>query len=120
VGVPADWIEHRRGDGELLGWMRPTGQGFVVIDRLGRTLTAVVDWLTAETTLENLGIGYLADRYELLVGDQWLPVEIVEVSTEQIRLKLGYWKAIDAPKREFVEQFPVGDTLRLANPSRVE
>jgi hypothetical protein len=31
--VRDDWIEHRRGlDGELLGWMRPADDGFVVID----------------------------------------------------------------------------------------
>ena len=30
-----DWIEHRRGDGELLGWMRRSGEGFVVVDLLG-------------------------------------------------------------------------------------
>jgi len=23
MSIPADWIEHRRGDGEQLGWMRP-------------------------------------------------------------------------------------------------
>ena len=44
-----EWIEHRRGmDGELLGWMRPADDGFVVIDLLGRELTGVVDWFEAE------------------------------------------------------------------------
>jgi len=36
MSIPADWIEHRRGDGERLGWMRPLGGLFVVIDLLGR------------------------------------------------------------------------------------
>lgn len=58
-----DWIEHRRGDRELLGWMRPQGDGFVVIDLLGRPRTVPLEWLDAEEFLEELGIGYLADRY---------------------------------------------------------
>lgn len=40
-----DWIEHRRGDRELLGWMRSQGEGFVVIDLLGREISAEKeDW----------------------------------------------------------------------------
>ena len=59
-----DWIEHKRGDRELLGWIAPDGDGFVVFDLLGRSRTpAPVDWLDAEELLEELGIGYLADRY---------------------------------------------------------
>lgn len=65
-----DWIEHRRGlDGELLGWMRPDGEGFVVVDLLGRDRTAALDWLDAEAALDELGIGYLADIYELRLDD---------------------------------------------------
>jgi len=77
----SDWIEHRRGDRELLGWMRPQGEGFVVIDLLGREISDELDWLDAEELLEQRGIGYLADRYELqLDGGHWLLVRIVEVS----------------------------------------
>ena len=78
-----DWIEHRRGDGELLGWMSPEGEEFVPIDLLGRPLTDPVDWLAAEEVLEAVGIGYLADPYELKLDDgQWLRVRVTEVSTD--------------------------------------
>jgi hypothetical protein len=113
VPVPADWIPHRRGDGELVGWMRPEADGFVAIDLLRRALTGVVDWHTAEEALESVGIGYLAVRYEYLDADgAWLPVQIVEVSEDTVRLKQGYWAAIDAPFTEHVLPFPIEDRLR--------
>ena len=51
-----DWIEHRRGDRELLGWVRPDDDGFVVIDLLGRPRTAPLECLAAEEFLEDLGL----------------------------------------------------------------
>src|SRR5690606_1425351 len=84
--VPSDWIEHRRGDGELLGWMAPDGDGFRVVNLLGRDLAASpVDWLAAEELLEATGIGYLADRYELTTPEGGARrVRIAEVSTARI------------------------------------
>ena len=111
--TPADWIEHRRGDGELLGWMRPDGEGFVVIDLLGRPLTEALDWLSAEETLEATGIGYLADLYELRLDDgTWLRVRITEVSSTAVRVKKDDFGAIDAPAIEHVVSFPITDRLR--------
>jgi hypothetical protein len=116
--VPADWIAHRRGDGELLGWMRPEGDGFVVVDLLGRDNTAPVDWLAAEEALDALGIGYLADPYELTLDDgRALRVRITEVSTERIRLKKDDWGAIDAPLVEYEVAFPLPAELRPLDPA---
>ena len=113
-----DWIEIRRGpDLELLGWARPDGDGFVAVDLLGRDRTDAVDWLTVEETLEALGIGYLADRYELQQADgSWLAVRITEVSTRRIGLKLDDWSVNDvtATGRFFKVAFPAPDTLRPA------
>lgn len=111
------WIEHRRGsDGELLGWIRPDGDDFVAIDLLGRDATDPVDWLTAEESLEAAGIGYLADRYELLLDDgRWLQVRITEVSSDEIRVRKDDWGAIDAPQLEYVVSFPIPEALRSAD-----
>lgn len=115
--VPADWIEHRRHDRELVGWIRPEGEEFVVVDLLGRQLTDAVDWLTAEETLEDLGIGYLADPYELLLADgRWLRVRITEVSTELIRVKRDDWGAIDIPLLEYELAFPIPPELCPLDP----
>ncbi len=93
--------------------MRPEGDEFVAVDLLGRSLTDAVDWLTAEETLEATGIGYLADRYELLLDDQsWLRVRIIEVSSDAIRVKREDGGAIDVPMVEFTLPFPVSDRLR--------
>lgn len=107
-----DWIEHRRGDGELLGWMRPEGDGFVVIDLLGRPRTAPLDWLDAETFLDDLGIGYLAERY-LYRGH---PVRIGEVSTAGVTVMTDDFGAAAAigGSLEYVRlPFPVPADLLL-------
>lgn len=111
-----EWIEHRRGlDRELLGWMQPRNDGFVVIDRLGRERTAVVDWHTAEETLDELGIGYLADPYELqLEGGEWLRVRIIEVSSIGITVKKDDWGDLNAPQLFYSVRFPMPRTLRPA------
>ncbi|WP_157002438.1 hypothetical protein [Agromyces laixinhei] len=113
MAIAADWIEHRRGDGELLGWMRPDGEGFVVIDLLGRPLTDAVDWLSAEETLEATGIGYLAELYELRLDDgRWIRVRITEASSTVLRVKNDDFGAIDVPTVEHELPFPIDDRLR--------
>lgn len=122
--IPAGWIEHRRGghDRERLGWMRPAepeeGDGFVVIDLLGRAITGVVDWLEAEETLEATGIAYLADPYELLLEDgRWLRVRILEVAPDGIRVKRDDWGAIGIPLVEYALPFPIPAELRPVDPN---
>ena len=101
-------------DGEVLGWMRPDGDGFVVVDLLGRDHTSVVDWFTAEETLDALGMGYLADKYELqLDNGQWLAVVIVEVHPDEIRVKKDDWGDMTAPQIYYSVPFPIPETLRL-------
>jgi hypothetical protein len=101
-----DWIEHRRGDRELLGWLAPSGDGFVVIDLLGRPRTEALDWLAAETFLDDLGIGYLADSYLYLGGR----VRIVEVSTSGVKIVNDEWgaaSAVGASPEKIALPFPV-------------
>ncbi|MEO7123243.1 MAG: hypothetical protein ABI400_09060 [Lacisediminihabitans sp.] len=117
--VHSDWIEHRRGDGELVGWMSPRGEKFVPIDLFGRPLTDAVDWLPAEETLEAVGIGYLADAYELKLDDgHWLRVRVIEVSTERIVVKKDDWGDMSAPQLSYTLPWPIPETLRLLDTSR--
>jgi hypothetical protein len=112
--MPENWIEHRRGlDGERVGWKKPVGDGFVAIDLLGREKTGVVDWFSAEETLDDLGIGYLADPYELrLDSGEWLRVRMAEVSAQEIRVKKDDWGDMNAPQLYYTLPFPAPDTLR--------
>ncbi|WP_290808892.1 hypothetical protein [Herbiconiux sp.] len=111
------WIEHRRGDGELVGWMRPEGDGFVPVDLLGRDVAGEVEWLVAEELLDELGIGYLADPYGLTLpeareGQPPLRVRIIEVSTRRIRVKKDDFGAIDAALLEYTLEWPMPPELR--------
>ncbi len=109
-----DWIEHRRpGDHELLGWMQPEGDGFVVIDLLGRRRSGVLDWLEAEEALEEIGIGYLADIYELqLESGEWLRVRLAEVSPARIIAKKDDFGDMNADQVYYPLPFPMPETLR--------
>lgn len=112
--VGADWIEHCRGDRERLGWMRPQGDGFVVIDLLGREVGDELEWLDAEELLEERGIGYLADRFELEIEPgHWLLVRIVEASPDRIRLKKEDWGDVTATAVYYEVGFPMPATLRV-------
>lgn len=115
--VHSDWIEHRRGDGELVGWMIPRGEDFVVVDLLGRERSNPVDWLTAEERLDELGIGYLADLYMLELEDgRDLRVRIAEVSTDVIRVKKDDFGAVGVPQLYYSLSFPAPSTLRPLRP----
>lgn len=108
----SDFIEHRRPDGELVGWLRPEGEGFVPVDLLGREHGGAVDWLDGETLLEELGIRYLADPYVLrLENGTELRVRITEVSTRGIVVKKDDFGAIDAPLVRYELAWPIPPEL---------
>lgn len=117
MSAAPDWIAHRRGDGELLGWMAPDGERFRVIDLLGHDLAPEpLDWLEAEELLEATGIGYLADRYELAVGaGKPRRVRIGEVSSSRIVVvadDFGAASAVGAHPERIELPFPAPEGLR--------
>lgn len=115
-----DWIEHRRHDGELVGWMRPADDRFVVVDLLGRDVTGPLEWLAAEETLDALGIGYLADPYLLRMDDGHdLRVRITEVSTQRILVKKDDFGDMNAPINNYELPFPAPEGLRPARRASV-
>lgn len=81
-----DWIEHRRTDDrELLGWIRPEGEAWVAVDRLGRDATARVDWPEAEEALDARGLHWLADLWQLTLDDGSVRrVRFAEVSPNRV------------------------------------
>lgn len=109
-----DWIEHRRGmDRELIGWLAPVGDGFAAVDLLGRRRTGALELEDAEAALEEIGIGYLADPYELQLPDgRWLRVRITEATPERVALKREDWGAIDVPAERFEVAMPMPPELR--------
>ncbi len=113
----ADWIEHRRSDGEHVGWTVPAGDGFHVVDLLGRQRTQVpVDWLEADEAFATLGIGYLAYRYSLRLADGVeRRVRIGEVRTSGIIVfadDFGSASAVGTRPEAFELPFPAPEDLR--------
>jgi hypothetical protein len=111
--VGNDWIEHRRGDGERVGWIVPRGEDFVVVDLLGREQSGAVDWLSAEEILEELDIGYLADKYLLTLEDGGeLRVRIAEITAASITVKKDDFGAVGAPQLYYTLDLPARTRLR--------
>jgi len=107
------WIEHRRaGDRERLGWIRTDGEEFVAVDALGRDITGPVDWLTAEETLEGLGLHWLTDPWQLTLPEgASTRVRIVELTPDRIVGKTDDFGAPRSALRSYVLPFPAPASL---------
>jgi hypothetical protein len=118
--LPDTWIAHVRPDGEVVGWIVPEGEGFLVRDRLGRVVGEPMDWLGAEETLDALGIGFLAERWVLVEPDgAERPVRIAEVTPEAVTVvadEFGAASAIGGEVDRIRLPFPAPPTLRPAGP----
>ena len=118
TSVPAsDWIEHRRADGVRVGWMVPDGEGFHTVDLLGRRRTTKpVEWLEAEETLDDLGIGYLANRYGLVLANgEERRVRIGEATPSRVVVfadDFGDALVIGSNPEAFTLPFPAPASLR--------
>jgi hypothetical protein len=113
--IPPHWIEHRRNDRELLGWIIPDGERFIAVDLLGRR-SAPQDWVDIEEHFEATGIGYLACPYLYRPGGTdtapEVQVRILEVSPEGITVKLDDFGDITASLTTYRLPWPVGNQLR--------
>ena len=118
--IPADWTPHRREDGELLGWIRPSGSDWLAVDVLGRELTGAIEWLDAEAALEEHGIRWLADPWILEDGsDGPLRVRIVEVVPEGDRITVkvdDFGDMQRPPTQRYTLEWPLPARLRPLRP----
>ena len=105
--------EHRREDGELVGWILPAGDDWRGIDLLGRDVLISDDWLAIEAALEELGIGYLAGIWTYAHPERGaLRVRMVEVTPERILVKTDDFGAIDVPSLSFELPWPLPESVR--------
>lgn len=118
-----DWIEYRRRtDRELLGWIRLVGDSCTIVDLLGREDPTPRDWVEAEEALEERGLSWLAEPYELIVprspgsprsaDAEPLPVRIVGLSRDGIELKVEDFGDITAQVQTITLGFPAPAELR--------
>lgn len=115
--IPADWTPHRRDDGELLGWIRPSGEAWLAVDLLGREVGPPREWLDAEAALEEHGIRWLADPWTLEEEAEGpLRVQIVEVVPEgegRITVKVDDFGDMQRPPTQrYRLEWPIPSRLR--------
>lgn len=120
--MSGEWIEHRREDGERIGWIRMVGEQFVAVDVLGREVTGAVDWLSAEEALDELGLSFLAEQWWFERSDgRVVRVRITEVSPRGIRIReddFGAAAAVGAQVQDHALPFPAPRELRQASASQ--
>lgn len=111
-GVPGHWIAHRRADGELVGWIDMTSAApdLIPVDRLGRPMPAVADWIAAEERIEEIGLGFLTGAF----GYRGRRVRIRTVDDEHIVVTTALTDAVGDLGEEYVLPFPAGDELTEA------
>lgn len=116
--MDADWIEHRREDGERLGWIRMVGEQFIAVDVLGREITEEVDWLEAEEALDERGLSFLAERWLFdSPARGTVFVRIVEVSPRGVCVReddFGAAANVGADVQDHQLPFPAPESLRPA------
>ncbi len=116
--IPANWIPYLRAeDRELLGYLRPVDGSpgrFRPVTVFGYPLSGDANEHDAQRTLDSVGLSYLAGRWLLTIEGRPEPlaVEIVEASSEQLRVQnIDYGYEADFGKT-FLLDVPTGDALR--------
>lgn len=80
-----------REDGELVGYLKPTNEMWVPCTVFGFPLADAASRDEGEDYLLAHGLSYLAERWEHLHDSDWVTVNIVEASPQEITGRLvGY------------------------------
>ncbi len=111
--IPAAWEPyHRLDDGELVGYLRPVGDGLVPTTLLGTALDDALDRFGAEQVLEEVGLSYLADPWILSHDDGTEQrVLLVEVDAERAVLaNADFAQVVGAPR-------DIGDRVEVDLPT---
>ncbi|MBE2997594.1 hypothetical protein IDM40_02580 [Nocardiopsis sp. HNM0947] len=87
--IPGHWRAHHRDeDGEVLGYLRPEGEGHVPVTPFGHALEGPQSEDEARAALDSRGLTYLADPWLLTLPGREEPVQvrILEVSPRRMRV----------------------------------
>lgn len=110
--IPPEWTPHRReGDGEILGYLAPAGEGACTpMTPFGHRAGEPVAEADARAVLDARGLAYLADPWLLELPGRAEPitVRIVEVAPDRMRVAnadfgyegadLGHVFTLDVPE----------------------
>lgn len=103
----------RREDGETVGFVSETPQGWVPTTVFGHPVGAACEREDAERHLHGVGMSYLAEKWELHQHGDWITVEIVEAGPHQVTVQVIDFGHPDRYGERHVLAAPVGDSLRM-------
>ena len=114
--IPADWMPHRRADGEVVGYVREAGDGFQAMDLLGRALADPAEWLAVEELLDAHSLAWLTEAFLLAIDGRDVRVRVTELTPDRVRVKLDDFGAVGAGEPQRWELPVPTDALRPAPP----
>lgn len=111
-----DWTPVRRDDGELIGFLAEEAGRWRALTVFGHPIGDVADREDAEARLHATGMSYLAEKWELRDGADWITAQIVEASPAGATVQLvDFFEHADRYGERHTLAAPVGsDRLRLA------
>ena len=111
--IPATWVAHvRDDDGELLGYLDTGDEGMLARTVFGFLLGVAGDEAAARSTLDSIGLSYLAERWMLALPsrEERITVEIVEATPDRLVVKSVDYGYEGDYGTQFTLAVPVGDT----------
>lgn len=81
------WLPVHREDGELIGFVGEEAGGWRPLTVFGHPLGEVGDRESAEERLHAVGMSYLAEKWELRDGEDWISAQLVEASPSSVTVQ---------------------------------
>lgn len=112
----AGWVPVHREDDELIGFVSEEVDGWQPRTVFGYPVGDVAGQEAAVERLHAVGMSYLAEKWELRVGADWISAQIVEASPAGVTVQLvDFFDHADRYGERQVLTAPVGpDALRPA------
>jgi hypothetical protein len=111
------WVPVRReDDGELIGFVAEGSAGWAPLTVFGHPLASEGEREAAEDRLHAVGMSYLAEKWELRQGQDWISVQLLEASPAGVTVQLvDFFDHADRYGQRHTLAAPVStDDLRLA------
>lgn len=110
------WVPVHREDGEMVGFVAPEADSWRPLTVFGYPIAEASDRAEAEERLVSVGMSYLAEKWELRDGQDWISAQLVEASPAGVTVQLvDFFEHADRYGERQQLATPVSaDRLRLA------
>lgn len=82
------WDPVHRDDGELIGFVSEDATGWRPLTVFGHPIADAGERESAEERLHAVGMSYLADKWEVRDGQDWISAQLVEASPAGVTVQL--------------------------------